>query len=216
MSSARVRRCPRCRGRLESSSANCRGCGLLIHEADEVSAELVAGPKDDPARRPRGAPASGLEQALYSWGAWAGVIAYALSAIAIFLFVLTMPGWSGRRGPGADLPGRIHGGIYASLALSCIPAGLVWLLFDSVQAVWAWWMAPRPEPGGPDLRPRLGWLAGPGRLGVILVLPLLGALVALAIHPSTPLESMAVGGLAVGLPLALLIAFLITVVLWNV
>ncbi len=190
---------------------------------DELPAELVSGP--NAARRgPAGEPASGLEQALRNRGAWAGALTYLLSAVCLFCLVVSMASWAGRRDPGGEMPERIQRGIITGLVLSLVPGGLAWLLVDSVQAARSWWQAPRPTRGGPDLRPRLGWLAGPVRLlaivGCLLLGATLGAALALAFpEGAQPAEAAGIGlvvGLFLGGLVALLLAFLITLVVWSV
>jgi hypothetical protein len=209
MSGPRGHRCPRCGCRVRPEEANCRGCGLLIHEADEVQAVLVSGPIEVAKPALPTAQQSGLEQAVRSWGAWAGGAVYLASAITIFWTFMSF------FGNGPYLANRIQPAAFAALVGAAIPGGVVWLIVDSLQATWAWLWTPAPAPDGVDLRPRYGWLAGPARLLALLLPPLIGTLVGLAIHPADPAFSMLIGGLATGLPVGLLSAFGISVMLWN-
>src|SRR5262249_41231744 len=130
MSGPRGHRCPRCRCRVRPEESNCRGCGLLIHEADEGQAVLVSGPIEESKPALPTAPQSGLEQAIRSWAAWAGAAVYFVSAIAIFWAIMSIParGFPARGWYGAE---RIQPAIFGGLVGGTIPGGVVWLIVDS-------------------------------------------------------------------------------------
>jgi hypothetical protein len=161
-----------------------------------------------------GEPKSGLEQAFRSWGLWAAGVTYVLSVVACFWLMILAPDEVNNPARPISLVDRIHIGIVGGLAVSFVPAALMWLPFDILQACWTWLAAPPPALNGPGHRSWLVLIAGPGRLGLLIGAPALCGLVGIAFDPGKPLTGMVVGTLLVGLPLGYLLAFLLTVFLW--